>query len=587
MKYLSIVLLFVSSLVWGQTKISDGTLKVSVTGAEKIPVSGVGHPVINAALLHSYHKLRLDTGLVFNTARARSTQDVLWIKSTQSAYGDFFLTAAETDFGDAFGSPAQKDFVSMYGYNNTPFGARRNTNDATMFMSFESHFNGISADDFELIWGLVSRDGSLSKRLHYAITNKATLATTQFWATNQTDWRVNNDANPFFSIGSGTAASSVDGFRIQKGTSTNAADLIIAADALGGQVNITNQGTGSAPVLNFNSAGGYQFSGGGASFLYPITAIGNSNFQGNLYLSTKLELSGTPGSSLQYIDAENGIGNFDLNNGPFGAGGYAYRFRANGTTHMTLSDPIANTTGNLWVSGTVRANDMSALGPLASGSYGAVGSNYYYDGFNGVAKGVVSDRAWALEFGGGSMAFKTASATANTNISWSTVANLATDGSLTITGLTAGAGNNIVGVSTNNSATAGNIGEEFSSTISSYTNYTTTATYQAITSITLTAGDWDLAAFVTYSSNSATITAAANAIFVISTTTASASGATEGLNIIYVPQAALLGTSKFTDTVAPYRVSLSGTTTYYLNTQATFTIGNPQFVGTLRARRVR
>lgn len=152
---------------------------------------------------------------------------------------------------------------------------------------------------------------------------------------------------------------------------------------------------------------------------------------------------------------------------------------------------------------------------------------------------------------------------------------------------TFGTTNSIVGTATNNSAVAGNIGEEINSTVSTYTNYSTTATYQNITSITLTAGDWDLSAFFTYSANSSTITAASNAIFAISTTTASASGATEGLNINYVPQAALLGTSKFSDAIPSYRVSLSGTTTYYLNTQASFTVGNPQFVGSLRARRCR
>lgn len=145
----------------------------------------------------------------------------------------------------------------------------------------------------------------------------------------------------------------------------------------------------------------------------------------------------------------------------------------------------------------------------------------------------------------------------------------------------------VLGTSTNDAATAGNVGEEINGIVSTYTNYTTTATYQNITSVTLTAGDWDLSAFMTYSSNSATITAASNAIFVISTTTASAAGATEGRNISYLPQAALLGTSLFSESIAPYRVSINATTTYYLNSQATFTLGNPQYVGGLRARRVR
>lgn len=150
-----------------------------------------------------------------------------------------------------------------------------------------------------------------------------------------------------------------------------------------------------------------------------------------------------------------------------------------------------------------------------------------------------------------------------------------------------GATNDIIGTATNNNATAGNIGEEVSSYTSTYANFTTTATYQAVDSITLTAGDWDISAQATFSSNGATITAASDAIFVISTTRSSASGSTEGKNIIYVPQSSLLGTSHQSISVASYRVSLSSTTKYYLNAQSTFTVGNPQYVGGIRARRMR
>lgn len=145
----------------------------------------------------------------------------------------------------------------------------------------------------------------------------------------------------------------------------------------------------------------------------------------------------------------------------------------------------------------------------------------------------------------------------------------------------------IPGTNTNSTATTGNLGEEKITTISSYTNYITSATYQKIDSIILTAGDWDISAMATFNSNGATITGASNAIFVISTTIASASGATEGINITYVPQAALLGTSKESIAIPNFRVSLSGTVTYYFNSQATFTLGNPQYVGTIRARRMR
>lgn len=144
----------------------------------------------------------------------------------------------------------------------------------------------------------------------------------------------------------------------------------------------------------------------------------------------------------------------------------------------------------------------------------------------------------------------------------------------------------IMGVTDASSAASGVVGETITSTISTYTNYTTTATYQAITSVSLTAGDWEITVFATLSSNTSTITAASNAIFVVSTTTASATGSTEGLNIAYIPQAALLGTSKESISFC-FNISISSTTSYFLNSQATFTVGNPQFVGTIKARRLR
>lgn len=145
----------------------------------------------------------------------------------------------------------------------------------------------------------------------------------------------------------------------------------------------------------------------------------------------------------------------------------------------------------------------------------------------------------------------------------------------------------ISGVTDASSAAAGIVGETMTSTISTYTNYTTTATYQNITSIALTPGDWQITAFGTFNSNTATITAASNCIFVVSTTTASAAGSTEGLNISYIPQAALIGTSKESAGSITYNVSINANTTYYLNSQATFTLGNPQYVGTIQARRLR
>jgi hypothetical protein len=145
----------------------------------------------------------------------------------------------------------------------------------------------------------------------------------------------------------------------------------------------------------------------------------------------------------------------------------------------------------------------------------------------------------------------------------------------------------IKGYTDASTAGAGIVGEVLSGQQSTYTNYTTTATYQQIASVTLTAGDWDIWALGTLSTNSATVTANANTIFVISTTTASAAGSTEGQNIVYIDQGALTLAGKQSTHIMAYRVSISSSTTYYLNSQATFTLGNPQFVGTIYARRRR
>lgn len=143
------------------------------------------------------------------------------------------------------------------------------------------------------------------------------------------------------------------------------------------------------------------------------------------------------------------------------------------------------------------------------------------------------------------------------------------------------------GVISGVNAGAGVVGEEITASQSTYTNYTTTATYQNVASIALTAGDWEITALGTFSVNSATLTTGANATFVISTTTASAAGATEGVNIFYISQSFMSPTSKSSVDSIVYRVNISAGATYYLNTQATFTSGNPQFVGTIRARRIR
>ncbi len=132
---------------------------------------------------------------------------------------------------------------------------------------------------------------------------------------------------------------------------------------------------------------------------------------------------------------------------------------------------------------------------------------------------------------------------------------------------------------------AGSFGSPLTAIQSTYTNFTTSATYQRLRSLVIPSGDWNIFWTVTFYGNGATITAGADAIVALSSTDASAAGAVEGDTLMYIDQS-MANTNKRSIS-GHTNLVLSAQTTYYLNAQATFTVGNPQFVARLWARRVR
>ncbi|MGH7755288.1 MAG: LamG-like jellyroll fold domain-containing protein [Vulcanimicrobiaceae bacterium] len=138
------------------------------------------------------------------------------------------------------------------------------------------------------------------------------------------------------------------------------------------------------------------------------------------------------------------------------------------------------------------------------------------------------------------------------------------------------------GTITNDNATAGFVGEVISSVLPVGTPVTlTTATTANVTSIFLTAGDWDVTGVVDYIPAAATTTNFKQG--------SSSTSATLGGQDSYtqVP----LSTTAFSTTVGleipTQRYSLAGPTTVYLVAQATFSAGGVTAYGTIRARRVR
>ena len=142
----------------------------------------------------------------------------------------------------------------------------------------------------------------------------------------------------------------------------------------------------------------------------------------------------------------------------------------------------------------------------------------------------------------------------------------------------------IVGTATNDNASAGNVGQYVESVVSN-TNFPASGTIGDLTSISLTAGDWDISVFGDALKQGATLPAVL--IGVSSTSGNSTTGLVSGSNRWEISNAVTINLEQMDGVIPPYRVSLSGTTTYYFKYQATYTVATPTLRGRLSARRVR
>lgn len=144
------------------------------------------------------------------------------------------------------------------------------------------------------------------------------------------------------------------------------------------------------------------------------------------------------------------------------------------------------------------------------------------------------------------------------------------------------------GTKTNDAAGAGEIGEYIASTIleGSAVAFLTGAVTN-ITSIALTAGDWDVTLLCCFVTATSAVFTYCNPMISTSSTTDSGSSA-YGTNsmLLSTTQAAPNGSTDTSHTLPAYRVSLSGSQTYYFNVQVGLT-GTCKAYGRLTARRVR
>lgn len=150
-----------------------------------------------------------------------------------------------------------------------------------------------------------------------------------------------------------------------------------------------------------------------------------------------------------------------------------------------------------------------------------------------------------------------------------------TDGKLTRT-----AGISLSGTNTNDSAASGYVGEFVSAAAGTATLTTNVATN--ITSIALSAGDWDITAGFTAGGTGAP---SVTEVFVSINTVTATANTTAGQ--CYRMRGFTLSDPLLYGDVGTLRASLTGSTTYYLNTTCQYTGGTFAVSGIIRARRVR
>jgi hypothetical protein len=186
--------------------------------------------------------------------------------------------------------------------------------------------------------------------------------------------------------------------------------------------------------------------------------------------------------------------------------------------------------------------------------------------------------------------FDTTGAVDNSTTQISSGAIIVKDGGITPAKLSTGGpswdsnGNTVLkGVNTNSNAAAGVVGEYTSSTVLvGSATALTTATPKTVTSISLTAGDWDVSAVVDI------IPAGGAGISLFAVSVSLNTNTLDGMN--NGGDALLQGFTSGIENwlVSPVRrVCVASTTTVYLVARADFSSGSATACGTIRARRVR
>lgn len=139
----------------------------------------------------------------------------------------------------------------------------------------------------------------------------------------------------------------------------------------------------------------------------------------------------------------------------------------------------------------------------------------------------------------------------------------------------------VIGTATNNNAATGSVGEYVTSAVAAGSAVAlTTATSANVTSISLTAGDWDVWGNVAITASGPNMGGGNGWISLVSATFPDTS-------LVSSLSITAGGVAVWRASVPYVRLSLSGTTTVYLSAQTTFAVGTAGASGGIHARRAR
>lgn len=144
----------------------------------------------------------------------------------------------------------------------------------------------------------------------------------------------------------------------------------------------------------------------------------------------------------------------------------------------------------------------------------------------------------------------------------------------------------IVGTTTNNNANAGSVGEFVSNTATGVA--ASSGVTANCTSISLTAGDWEVSGMLaTFPAGGTTTSFVIGGISTTSATFATLNPGPPSMGNFFLHSSAVPAGAQYNAVVPDFRVSLTATTTVYLVHQVTFAVSTMQVGCSLRARRVR